>query len=147
MFYVPLRFLYYNENLLGDIVFDKEAFGEKDETPLPAPSFGNPSYTPKPFTRESLQHYPVQRELEWIANEAEIQVMPRYGKLVMTYQRGELAQEECSHCKNGNGPMKNCVLIPEGGFSGSCINCWFHEHSRECSLLGKYPMIFTLFKI
>lgn len=52
---------------------------------------------------------------------------------VLLSTRGRISNPACSHCLNGNGRFKDCIVL-DNWFQGACSTCIFTSKGNRCSL-------------
>lgn len=90
-----------------------------------------------------ISELPVQRQLHYRSKDGGRVALGNhssYRQALMAFIRGYVAERACAHCRNGHGPMADCVraeLDGEHFFAGACTKClWGGQAKRYCHGLG-----------
>lgn len=101
----------------------------------------SPKQAPEPFTIESLELLPYERDVEYA--DSTLYGSVKFGDeehislAECAYTRGVESDSRCGNCLDDDKCFKECVLIGEGKWTEERVSCFLKGCASSCSSYGK----------
>ncbi len=96
------------------------------------------SWEPRNAVERRISELPVIRQLTFRGDRGRVALEQHtsYRQAIMAHMRGYRPDRACGHCRDGHGPMTECVRLEvdaEHVFAGACTNCHWGGQTSRCS--------------